>query len=72
MAIEHKYEVGDKVLFKATFNKNASCGLVWRAGTVAYITGIAKSYNNKPHYYINGVDDEVFPESVFAGRYEEN
>jgi hypothetical protein len=69
--IVHKFEVGDKVLFKARFNKNPSCGLVWRAGTVAEITGIAPSYNNKPHYYVNGVADEVFPESVFAGRYEE-
>ncbi len=68
--IIHKYEIGDKVLFKARFT-NPSCGLVWRAGTVAEITGYAPSYNNKPHYYVNGVDDEAFPERVFAGRYEE-
>ena len=67
LEIVHKYKVGDKVKFKSRFT-NPSCGLVWRAGTEAVITGIAKSYNNKPHYYINEVDDEVFPETVFAGR----
>lgn len=67
MTINHKYSVGDKVKFKSRFT-NPSCGLVWRAGTEAVITGIAKSYNNKPHYYVNGVNDEVFPETVFAGR----
>lgn len=64
--INFKYQVGDKVQFKKRFT-NPSCGLAWRAGTVAEITGIALSYNNKPHYYVNGVNDEVFPESVFAG-----
>lgn len=67
MTIKHKYAVGDIVQFKSRFT-NPSCGLVWRAGTEAVITGIAKSYNNKPHYYVNGVNDEVFPETVFAGR----
>ena len=65
--IVHKYEVGDKVKFKSKFVRPTR-GLVWRAGTEAVITGIAKSYNNKPHYYINGVDDEVFPETVFEGK----
>jgi len=64
--ITYKYSVGDYIRFKSKFT-NPTCGLVWRAGTIAEITGIAKAYNNKPHYYVNGVDDEVFPESVFAG-----
>lgn len=64
--ITYKYSVGDYVRFKSKFT-NPTCGLVWRAGTIAEITGIAKAYNNKPHYYVNGVEDEVFPESVFAG-----
>jgi hypothetical protein len=64
--ITYKYSVGDYVRFKSKFT-NPTCGLVWRAGTVAKITGIAKAYNNRPHYYVNGVEDEVFPESVFAG-----
>lgn len=67
LEIVHNYKVGDKVKFKSKF-KNPTCGLVWRAGTIAEITGIAPSYNNKPHYYVNGVDDEVFPETVFAGK----
>ena len=65
--IVHKYKVGDKVKFKDKFAR-PTCGLVWRAGTEATITGIARSYNNKPHYYVNGVEDEVFPETVFAGK----
>lgn len=64
--VTYKYSVGDYVRFKSKFT-NPTCGLVWRAGTIAKITGIAKAYNNKPHYYVNGVEDEVFPESVFAG-----
>ena len=65
--IIHKYKVGDKVKFKDRFVR-PTCGLVWRVGTEATITGIARSYNNKPHYKVNGVDDEVFPETVFAGK----
>jgi hypothetical protein len=66
MNIVHKFKVGDRVKFKDKFVR-PTCGLVWRAGTVAEITGIARSYNNKPHYYVNGVNDEVFPETVFTG-----
>ena len=65
--IVHKYKIGDKVKLRTRF-ANPTCGLAWRAGTVAEITGIAPSYNNKPHYYVNGVDDEVFPETVFVGK----
>ncbi len=64
--ITYKYSVGDYIRFKSKFT-NPTCGLVWRAGTIAKITGTAKAYNNKPHYYVNDVEDEVFPESVFAG-----
>ena len=64
--ITYKYSVGDYIKFKSKFT-NPTCGLAWRAGTVAKITGIAKAYNNKPHYYVNDVEDEVFPESCFAG-----
>jgi hypothetical protein len=71
MTIKHKYKVGDYVRFKSKFT-NPTCGLAWRAGTIAKITGIAKAYNNRPHYYVNGVEDEVFPESVFAGFAEES
>lgn len=65
--VVHKYKVGDKVKFKSKFIR-PTCGLVQRAGTVAVITGIALSYSNKPHYKINGVDNEVFTETVFAGK----
>ena len=64
--ITYKYNVGDYVRFKSKFT-NPTCGLVWRAGTIAKITGIAKAYNNRPHYYVNGVKDEVFVESCFVG-----
>lgn len=64
--IHYKYNVGDYVKFKSKFT-NPSCGLVYRAGMFAKITGRAVPYNNRPHYYINNVTDEVFPESVFAG-----
>ncbi len=68
--IVHKYEVGDTVMFKVSF-KNPSCGLVGREGTTARITGIAPSYNNKPHYYLDCEEGTVYPESLFVGRYEE-
>lgn len=68
MEIIHKYEVGDQVMFKVSF-KNPTCGLADKGGTVATIAGIAPSYNNKPHYYLEG-EEAVYPESVFSGRYE--
>ena len=66
MIIEHKYKVGDKVKFKDRFVR-PTCGLVGREGTVVEITGIAPSYNNRPHYYISATDS-VFPERVFEGK----
>ena len=66
--IVHKYEVGDEVLFKSKFT-NPTCDLVGREGTWAKIRGIAPSYNNKPHYYLEG-DTSVYPETLFVGRYE--
>ena len=68
--ITYKYNVGDYVKFKDKFS-SPTTGLVGREGTVAKITGIAPSYNNKPYYYLNGSTEEVFAESVFAGRYED-
>lgn len=62
--IDYKYKVGNYVKFKSKFTR-PTCGLVEKAGTVAKITGFAPPYNNRPHYYINGVKDEVFPETVF-------
>lgn len=64
--IIYKYNVGDYVRFKDKFN-SPTTGLVGREGTIAKITGIAPSYNNKPHYYINDIEGEVFTESCFAG-----
>ena len=66
MTIVHKYEVGDEVLFKSKFTR-PTCDLVGREGTWAKITGIAPSYNNRPHYYISA-EDSVFPERVFEGK----
>jgi hypothetical protein len=57
-------------MFKVSF-KNPSCGLVGREGTTAKVTGLAKAYNNKPHYYLDGDETTVYPESLFVGRYEE-
>ena len=62
--ITYKYNVGDYVKFKDKFS-SPTCGLVGREGTIAKITGHAFAYNNKPHYYINGDKDVVFPETVF-------
>lgn len=64
--IIHKYKVGDYVRFKDKFS-SPTTGLVGREGTIAKITGIAFAYNNKPHYYINDIEGEVFTESCFAG-----
>jgi DNA/RNA endonuclease YhcR with UshA esterase domain len=41
---------------------------VGREGTVVTITGIAKSYNNKPHYYLNNEEEVVYPENLFVGK----
>lgn len=65
--VEHKYFIGDKVKFKDKFNR-PSCGLVGREGTVVTITGIAKSYNNKPHYYLDNEEGVVYPENLFVGK----
>jgi hypothetical protein len=69
MSINHKYFIGDKVKFKDKFYR-PTCGLVGREGETVEITGIAPSYNNKPHYYINNVQGAVYPETVFAGLVE--
>lgn len=65
--VEHKYFIGDKVKFKDKFTR-PSCGLVGQEGTVVTITGIAKSYNNKPHYYLNNEEEVVYPENLFVGK----
>ena len=67
VTIVHKYSVGDKIKFKDKFTR-PSCGLVGREGTVVTITGIAKSYNNKPHYYLNNEEGVVYPENLFVGK----
>ena len=54
--LDYKYKVGDYVKFKTNSTE--------RAGTVARITGFAPPFN-KPHYYINGLKNEIFPETVF-------
>ena len=64
--IIYKYKVGDYVRFKDKFS-SPTTGLVGREGTIAKITGIAFAYNNRPHYYINNIEGEVFTESCFAG-----
>lgn len=56
---DYKYKVGNYVKFKSS-----SSELNKRAGTVAKITGFAPPYN-EPHYYINGVKDEAYPETAF-------
>lgn len=64
--LEYKYNVGDYVKFKDKFN-SPTTGLVGREGTIVKITGIAPSYNNKPHYYIDGNISTVYTEGCFAG-----
>jgi hypothetical protein len=66
--IVYKYEVGDTVLFKHKF-ANPTCDLAGREGTFVKIIGLAKAYNNKPHYYIEG-DNAAYHEDLFVGRYE--
>lgn len=61
--LEYKYKIGNYVIFKTKFT-DPTCEFEERAGTVAKITGFAPPYN-KPHYYINGVKDEAFPETAF-------
>ena len=70
MIIVHKFEVGDTVLFKHKFT-NPTCGLIGKESTWATITGIAPSYNNRPHYYLDCEEGTVYPETLFVGRYEE-
>lgn len=64
--ITHKYKAGDYVRFKDKFS-SPTTGLVGREGTIAKITGIAPSYNNKPHYYLDGNISTVYTEGCFAG-----
>ena len=66
--IEHKYKIGDKVKIRENL-LNPTCGLLKLKGQVVEITGIAPSYNNRPHYYLEG-SDSVYPENLFVGRYE--
>ena len=66
MKIQHKYNVGDYVRFKDTF-KVPTTGLKGREGTVAKITGIAPSYDNQTHYYLNGQKGVVYRDTLFAG-----
>jgi hypothetical protein len=64
--ITYKYNVGDYVRFKDKFS-SPTTGLVGREGTIAKITGIAPSYNNKPHYYLDNNISTVYTEGCFAG-----
>lgn len=64
--ITYKYNVGDYVKFKSKFS-SPTCGLVGREGTIAKITGLAPSYNNKPHYYLDNNICGAYRESCFAG-----
>ena len=60
--ITYKYEKGDVVMFNNY--------LAGKSGKIARISGLAAAYNNEPHYYLEG-DIAIYPESCFAGRYEE-
>lgn len=64
--IAFKYQVGDYVRFKDKF-PSPTTGLAGREGTIAKITGIAPSYNNKPHYYIDDNICGAYKESCFEG-----
>jgi hypothetical protein len=64
--ITYKYNVGDYVKFKDKFS-SPTTGLVGREGTIAKITGLAPSYNNKPHYYLDNNICGAYKESCFAG-----
>lgn len=63
--IIYKYKVGDYVKFKDKFS-SPTTGLVGREGTIAKVTGIAPSYNNKPHYYLDNNICGAYVESCFA------
>jgi hypothetical protein len=65
--IHYKYIVGDIVMFKVSFRNPT---LANKAGQTAKISGLALAYNNEPHYYLDG-EVAIYPESCFAGRYEE-
>ena len=64
--ITYKYKVGDRVKFRENMI-NPSCGLLKLMGQEVEITGIAPAYNNKPCYYINGDNNTVYYERLFAG-----
>jgi hypothetical protein len=64
--VNHKFNVGDYVRFKNKF-PSPTTGLVGREGTIAKITGLAPSYNNKPHYYLDNNICGAYKESCFAG-----
>lgn len=64
--ITYKYKVGDRVKFRENMI-NPSCGLLKLMGQEVEITGIAPAYNNKPCYYINGDNNTVYSERLFAG-----
>ena len=66
MMIKHKYKAGDRVKIRENL-LNPTCGLLKLMGQVVEITGIAPSYNNRPHYYVSAVDS-IFPERVFEGK----
>ena len=68
--VNHKFKVGDYVRFKDKFH-SPTTGLVGREGTWTKVMGIAPSYNNKPHYYLDCEEGTVYPETLFVGRYEE-
>lgn len=63
--ITYKYNAGDVVKFKDKFH-SPTCGLKGKEGTTVKIAGRALPYNNKPHYYVEGVE-AIFPETCFQG-----
>ena len=66
--VTYNFEVGDIVLFKTSFKNDPD--LIMRAGTAAKISGLAPAFDNAPHYYLEG-ETAIYPETCFAGRYEE-
>jgi hypothetical protein len=65
MIIVYKYSAGDVVKFKDKFH-SPSCELEGREGTAVKIAGRALAYNNKPYYYVEGMEG-VVSESCFKG-----